>query len=203
MKFEIVSKYADADLSLPERKTAASAGYDFQVAEDTVIPSFFNLYDKMALYADIGYMRTLKELTEITKATAAKPTLVPTGIKCEMPKDMYLELSVRSSCPLKSWLILANGVGIIDADYYNNPDNEGHIYFQMINLSPFDIMLKKGDTIGQGIFKKYYVTDNDSAKGVRMGGFGSTSAEELSKKLYELFRMPEADDNVIEALIDG
>ena len=175
MKFEIVSKYADAGLSLPERKTLASAGYDFQVAEDTVIPSLFKLCDKMAFYADVGYMKTLKELTEITKATAAKPTLVPTGIKCEMPKSMYLELSVRSSCPLKSWLILANGVGIIDADYYNNSDNEGHIYFQMINLSPFDILLKKGDTIGQGIIKKYYITDNDDAQGERLGGFGSTS----------------------------
>lgn len=179
MKFEIVSKYADAGLSLPERKTLASAGYDFQVAEDTIIPSLSKLYDKMVLYADIGYMRTLKEIAEITKATAAKPTLVPTGIKCEIPKDMYLELSVRSSCPLKSWLILANGVGIIDADYYNNPDNEGHIYFQMINLSPFDILLRKGDTIGQGIIKKYYTTDNDNAQGERLGGFGSTSNKEF------------------------
>lgn len=185
MKFEIVSKYTNAGLSLPERKTAASAGYDFQVAEDTVIPSLSNLYDKMALYADVSHMKTLKELTEITKATAAKPTLVPTGIKCEMPKDMYLELSVRSSCPLKHWLILANGVGIIDADYYNNPDNEGHIFFQIINLSPFDIVLKKGDTIGQGIFKKYYLTDDDAATAERQGGFGST------------------DDAIIDALVNA
>lgn len=208
MKFEVVSKYTEAGLSLPERKTAASAGYDFQVAEDTYIPSYLNLNSELAAaqitseYCDDEVL-TLDKVATITKMSGCKPTLVPTGIKCEMPKDMYLELSVRSSCPLKHWLILANGVGIIDADYYNNPDNEGHIYFQIINLSPFDIMLKKGDTIGQGIFKKYYVTDDDSAEGVRMGGFGSTSAEELSKRLYELFRMPEANDNVIEALIDG
>jgi dUTP pyrophosphatase len=91
-----------------------------------------------------------------------------------MPEDMYLELSVRSSCPLKHWLILANGVGIIDADYYNNPDNEGHIFFQIINLAPFPITLKKGDAIGQGIFKKYYLTDDDTVQGKRTGGFGST-----------------------------
>ena len=174
MKFEIVSKYADAGLSLPVRKTKASAGYDFQVAEDIIIPSYLRLEDKMVSYADITYRRTLEEIAEITKATKAKPTLVPTGIKCEIPKDMYLELSVRSSCPLKHWLILANGVGVIDADYYNNPDNEGHIFFQIINLSPFDIVLKKGDAIGQGIFKKYYLTENDAATAEREGGFGST-----------------------------
>lgn len=176
MKFEIVSKYADAGLNCPVRKTKASAGYDFQVAEDTVIPSYQKLIHGLVNYADSSCARTLEEIATITKTTKAKPTLVPTGIKCEMPEDMYLELSVRSSCPLKHWLILANGVGIIDADYYNNPDNEGHIFFQIINLSPFDIILKKGDAIGQGIFKKYYLTDDDAAIAERQGGFGSTDA---------------------------
>ena len=91
-----------------------------------------------------------------------------------MPDDWYLQLSVRSSLPLKHWLILGNGVGIIDADYYNNPDNEGHIYFQIINLLPFDIVLKKGDCIGQGVFLQYGTTADDNADGVREGGFGST-----------------------------
>lgn len=178
MKFEIISKYADAGLSLPVRKTKASAGYDFQVAEDTLIPSYFKLVDKImnatheTCHTTGSF--TLSEMAQLTKDFRAKPTLVPTGIKCEIPEDMYLELSVRSSCPLKHWLILANGVGIIDADYYNNPDNEGHIFFQIINLSPFDIILKKGDAIGQGIFKKYYLTDDDMATALRQGGFGST-----------------------------
>jgi len=86
---------------------------------------------------------------------------------------------VRSSCPLKHWLVLANGVGIIDADYYNNPDNEGEIFFQILNLSPMPIMLKKGDMIGQGIIKSYQITSDDTAyerAQVRSGGFGSTSA---------------------------
>jgi dUTP pyrophosphatase len=165
MKFEIVSKYADAGLSIPERKTRASAGYDFQVAEDTIIPCYETAMEElwaaqdaeldarfrdsvpMKRLEEIMRPKTLEEVAILTKKTGIKPTLVPTGIKCEMPEGFYLELSVRSSCPLKHWLILANGVGIIDADYYNNPDNEGHIYFQIINLSPFDIILKKGDTI--------------------------------------------------------
>ena len=182
MKFEIVSKYADAGLNLPIRKTTKSAGYDFEVAEDIIIPSYLSLANELAAfqitskYCDDEFL-TLGQIAKLTKDSHCKPTLVPTGIKCEIPNDHYLELSVRSSCPLKHWLILANGVGIIDADYYNNPDNEGHIYFQMINLSPFDILLKKGDTVGQGIIKKYYITDNDNAQGERLGGFGSTSNE--------------------------
>jgi dUTP pyrophosphatase len=169
-------------LSLPERKTQASAGYDFQVAEDIVIPSYFKLMDKLISKTGetchTAGTFTLSEMAKLTKDWRAKPTLVPTGIKCAIPENMYLELSVRSSCPLKYWLILANGVGVIDADYYNNPDNEGHIYFQVINLSSFDIQLKKGDIIGQGILKEYHVTDDDAAKGERTGGFGSTSPEE-------------------------
>jgi dUTP pyrophosphatase len=117
---------------------------------------------------------TLTDMTALTKATAAKPTLVSTGMKCKLDPGTYLELSVRSSCPLKYWLFLANSVGIIDADYYNNPDNEGEIFFQMINLSPFAIKLQKGDVIGQGIIKPYLVTEDDAATGSRVGGFGST-----------------------------
>jgi dUTP pyrophosphatase len=83
---------------------------------------------------------------------------------------------VRSSLPLKHWLILANGVGIIDADYYNNPDNEGHIYFQIINLLPFDVVIKKGECFGQGILIPYSTTENDNGSDtVRSGGFGSTN----------------------------
>ena len=187
MKFEIVSKYADADLGLPVRKTKASAGYDFQVAEDIIIPSYGQEYNRVYgnYYSNRKHPVSLTRINEITKDEKFRPTLVPTGIKCEMPEDMYLELSVRSSCPLKHWLILANGVGIIDADYYNNPDNEGHIFFQIINLSPFDIILKKGDAIGQGIFKKYYVTDDDAADGFRAGGFGST--DNLAQLMFPQF----------------
>ena len=110
----------------------------------------------------------------LVKKYNKKTTLVPMGVKAYMPDDWYLQLSMRSSMPHKHWLMIANAPGIIDADYYNNPDNEGHIYFQVINLLPFDIILHKGDCIGQGIFLQYGVADDDSAAGERMGGFGST-----------------------------
>ena len=64
---------------------------------------------------------------------------------------------------------------VIDADYADNPDNEGEIFFQLYNLSPFDIVLNKGDIIGQGIIKPFLTTDDDAATGKRVGGFGSTS----------------------------
>jgi dUTP pyrophosphatase len=70
-------------------------------------------------------------------------------------------------------------VGIIDADYYDNPENEGEIFFQIINLSPMPIILKKGDMIGQGIIKSYQTTSDDTAYAraqTRSGGFGSTDA---------------------------
>lgn len=181
-RFEKVSKFAEVDINLPQRKTANSAGYDMEVAEDIVIPSFFRLYSMMneCPITDNGKIISkgtvdLDEVARITKSLKAKPTLVSTGMKCKLEPNTYLELSVRSSCPLKYWLILGNGVGIIDADYYNNPDNEGEIFFQIINLSPFDIELHKGDIIGQGIIKPYLTTEDDNASGQRVGGFGSTS----------------------------
>ena len=175
--FYLVSKYSDTWL-LPTRGTAHAAGYDFYVAEDTVIPSIYDIPEPVAT-ADsvVKSIYTLEEIGKLYKDNHYKPVLVPTGVKCELDPGYYLELSVRSSTPLKYWLILANGVGIIDGDYYNNPDNEGHIFFQLINLGPCAIKLKKGDKIGQGIIKKYEVVDGDAyGKGTaRSGGFGSTT----------------------------
>ena len=193
-RFEVVSKYADAALVEPVRKTRYSAGYDLCAAEDTIIPPYMDLYTKLSVSAgpkyDLGDLfssffdnketpeekiYTLDEVAAATKALGAKPTLVPTGMKCKLEPGTYLQLSVRSSSPLKYWLIMANGVGIIDADYYNNPDNEGHIYFQLINLSPFPIKIQKGEAIGQGIITHYGITENDDVWTERVGGFGSTT----------------------------
>lgn len=174
--FEAVSRFAaDEEMLMPRRGTAASAGYDFVVAEDIVIPPYESVVKNMTPPAYEYKTMTLAEMAALTKQTGAKPTLVSTGIKCHLPTDMYLELSVRSSTPLKHWLIMANSIGIIDADYCDNPDNEGEIFFQMINFSPFPIQLKKGDKIGQGIIKPYEKVRNDNAEGSRRGGFGSTS----------------------------
>ena len=190
--FEKISQYADDDgIIIPTRKTAKSAGYDFCVAEDTVVPSWSSAIEAdfaNELAKDLSkYYGSFEEFVKslpydlnttatLVKKYGHKVTLVPTGIKAYMPDDWYLQLSVRSSLSNKHWLLLANGTGIIDADYYNNVDNEGHIYFQIINLLPFDVILKKGDCIGQGIFLQYGTVENDTAEGERVGGFGSTDA---------------------------
>ena len=103
------------------------------------------------------------------------PTLIKTGIKAYMQPDEMLCLYNRSSNPKKKGLILANSVGIVDKDYYGNPDNDGHIMFAFYNIKDVDVEIKKGECIGQGIFEKYLVADADEATGERKGGFGSTN----------------------------
>ena len=174
--FEKVSKYADADLAMPVRKTSLSAGYDLVAAEDYIIPSVFQLAGEAEGLWEVenDEFVTLSQIAEFTKLTHYRPTLVSTGMKCKLDQGTFLQLSVRSSTPLKHWLMLANGVGIIDADYYNNPDNEGEIFLQIYNLSPFNIQIKKGEAIGQGIILPFGITEDDIVMGDRTGGFGST-----------------------------
>ena len=103
-----------------------------------------------------------------------KPTLIPTGLKAYCQKDEWYMLVNRSSGPKKGF-VMANSIGVIDADYYENESNDGHFYFQYFNFQDHDIEVKKGDIIGQVIFQKYLITDNDNAEGERKGGFGSTN----------------------------
>ena len=146
--FEVAKGFEDKNINLPVRKTKYSAGYDIEAAEDTVVPSF---------------------------KKGVNPTLIKTGLKAYMQDDEVLMLYNRSSNPKKKGLILANSVGVIDKDYYGNVDNDGHIMFAFYNIKDEDVVIKKGDAIGQGIFQKYLVTEDDNAQGERVGGFGSTS----------------------------
>ena len=164
--FEIAKGFEDKNINLPKRSTKNSAGNDFEIAEDTIVKSLPKTFIK-ALFNNCSDVDLIKK--------ALKPVLVPTGIKSYMEDDEVLYLYNRSSNPLKRLLFLANGVGVIDSDYYENKDNDGHIMFQFINLLPFDITLKKGEKIGQGVFSKFLKTDSDNANGSRVGGFGSTN----------------------------
>ena len=146
--FEVAKGFENMGINLPERKKKYSAGYDVEAAEDCIIKPY-----------EFGN----------------KPTLIKTGIKAYMKEDEYLMLCNRSSNPFKKGLVMANSIGIIDADYYGNPDNDGAFMYAFYNFFDKDIEIKKGDIIGQAIFCKYKVTDSDSADGKRMGGFGSTN----------------------------
>lgn len=143
--FEIVSKFKDKDIKLPKRKTAGSAGYDFEAAVTVSLPP-------------------------------KKITFVTTGIKAYMEKDEVLQMYPRSSLCFKRNLMKANSVGIIDSDYYNNPDNEGEIMLLLYNFGDEEVTIKKGERIAQGIFIKYLSIDNDSTDIKRLGGFGSTGS---------------------------
>ena len=103
-----------------------------------------------------------------------KITMIPTGIKAQFPEDEVLLLFNRSSNPKKKGLIILNGVGVVDSDYYNNTDNEGEMAFVFYNMLEEDVTLLAGEKLGQGVFVKYAKTDDDMAEGERIGGFGST-----------------------------
>ncbi len=100
--------------------------------------------------------------------------LAETGIKAYMKQDEVLKIYPRSSLPKAFTLTIPNGVGIIDADYYENPDNDGAIFIQLYNFGTETVTLEAGTRIAQGIFERYLTIDADVAQGRRNGGFGST-----------------------------
>lgn len=184
--FEIISDFKDQNLNLPKRATKHAAGYDFEAAEDIEIPSIWHqvlsqipvlLKESVSIKGAKSIKKgTNKKINEANDnlVTAMTPTLVPTGIKAYMGDDEYLQLANRSGNPIKEFLHLANGIGVIDKDYYNNDSNEGHIMFQFINWGLGTKTIKKGDRIGQGVFIPFLKADNDSSSAERKGGFGST-----------------------------
>lgn len=106
---------------------------------------------------------------------AGKTAIIPTGLKVYMLDDEYLGIHIRSSLAFKKHLNLINAQGIIDADYYNNPDNEGHIMIGIINFGTEDVQIKKGMRIAQAIFYKFLTVDDEILDDtIRQGGFGST-----------------------------
>ena len=137
---------------LPIKATIHSAGVDFIASADIRIPAF---------------------------RFKGEATLVPTGVKAFMQNDEYLQIFARSSIPVNLGLIMSNGVGIVDADYYNNPKNEGHIMIEFNNLTNEHIVIEKGTRIAQGIFNKVLpVTHGVRIKNdTRNGGFGSTGSK--------------------------
>ena len=146
--FETAKGFEDQNICIPKRSTQKSAGYDIEAAFDYIIPPF--------QYGD-------------------KPFLVETGLKAYMQEDEFLMLCNRSSNPFKKGLVMANSVGIIDADYYGNSDNDGAIKFAFYNFKSEPVVISKHERIGQAIFMKYQKADDDQADGERSGGFGSTN----------------------------
>lgn len=100
--------------------------------------------------------------------------LVPTNVKVYMQEGEVLYLYDRSSNPRKRGIVLSNSVGVIDKDYYGNPDNDGNIHAQFTNITNDVVTIEKGTAMMQGVFMPFLLADDDDASGVRVGGFGST-----------------------------
>lgn len=132
-------------LKKPHRATAMSAGYDF--------------YSPFDFHLEPGM--TIK---------------IPTGIRAKMPEDYVLMIYPRSGLGFKYRLQLNNTVGVIDSDYYNAL-NEGHIMIKITNDSNEGkaLDIKAGEGFAQGIFMQYGIVEDDDAKDIRAGGFGSTT----------------------------
>lgn len=137
---------APAETKMPQRSTKFSAGYDFYAPCDILVPAH-----------------------GVSK-------LVPLNIKALMPSDYVLQLFIRSSLATKHNLMLVNNVGIIDADYADNVENDGNIGVKYFNHGNVDYTIKKGERCAQGIFLRYGVTVDDEVKAIREGGYGSTGA---------------------------
>ena len=99
----------------------------------------------------------------------------PTGVRVLMNSDEYLSIFIRSSLGFKYNIRMCNQVGIIDADYYGNSDNGGHIFVCLENEGDSVLEIKKGDRFVQGIFMPFLITDDDVAIDSRLGGIGSTN----------------------------
>lgn len=147
---------------MPERRFAPVTGWEGKVTLPT---------RKTALSA--GYDLSVAEQVRIEPGAVA---LVPTGLKAYMAPGEVLLLAVRSSLAVKRRLALANAIGVIDADYVDNPENEGHILIALENRGPEPVELAAGERIAQGIFLPYLTVLDDQPGGSRTGGFGSTGA---------------------------
>lgn len=135
-------------------------------AEDIVIPQRQTL-------DSAGYDLSAYERVVIEPKTIQ---LVPTGLKVQLEKDEVLLVYPRSSLGIKKGLMMSNGVGVIDRDYFNNDNNEGHIMVPLYNFKDEPVIVEKFERIAQGVFQTFLKTSNDQpVSQTRQGGFGSSS----------------------------
>ena len=144
-KFEVAKGFEDRGVVLPQRKTAKSAGYDI-----------------IALTAAAVYVHPGMSVN------------LETGVKACMEDDEVMLLFIRSSLGIKKGITLSNSCAVIDADYYNNPDNDGHFILNVINTSNEVQCIPARSRVAQAVFVKYLTVDDDNATGERIGGIGST-----------------------------
>ena len=163
-------------IKLPVRSTELSAGYDFFSPIGIHVPANANI-------------------------------IIPTGIKvdlssCPMPEiKKFLALYPRSSFGFKYGMRLMNTVGVIDQDYYNNPDNEGHIIVAIHSDEEFD--LEEGTKFCQGIIQPFFTISPDEVVTTkRTGGIGSTGTQLIVDEPAEFVSDIVANDKVLADLVE-
>lgn len=163
-KFEFVSeKIARSHLSF-NQDTDTSETYEKNILSKIALPKRATIqsagYD---FYSPLSF--TLRPSENI---------IIPTFVRCKMEKGWMLAMFPRSGLGFKYHIMLANTVGIIDADYYHS-SNEGHIMIKLVNSHKDKVLeVKQGDAIAQGIFIPHGITIDDTTTEKRDGGFGST-----------------------------
>ncbi|HEX6213809.1 MAG TPA: dUTP diphosphatase [Vicinamibacterales bacterium] len=100
--------------------------------------------------------------------------LVGTGLVIAVPDGYFLGIFARSSTPLKRGLMVANGVGVIDADYCGPADE---IKIQLLNFTDSTVQVKRGDRLAQGVMlpcPRVEWEEVEEMVAPTRGGFGST-----------------------------
>ena len=146
--------------------------FEKDISNDKKLYDEYNLPKRQTKYS-AGY--DFESLFDFTLKPGETKKLA-TGVKVNMNSDEMLMIVVRSSLGFKYNTRMCNQVGIIESDYYNNSDNEGHMFVKIQNEGMNDLIIKKGDRICQGIFVKFLTVDNEEEiKNKRTSGIGSTN----------------------------
>lgn len=134
-------------IRLPERATAGSNGYDF----------FFPFGD--------------------TEIAPGQSIIIPTGIKVKLNPGWALLVYSRSSLGFNYRVLIEENVAVIDEDYFDNINNEGHIFIKIINdnREGQTVTLRLGAAFCQGLFTLTGRAANDDVTVERVGGIGSTN----------------------------
>lgn len=173
----------DGSISAPH--CTATVPYYSETDVDCAYPQQFRKFHKLdenailptrATYRSAGYDLYVPNNFEKTLISPGETIKIATNIACEMHFDEFLAVVVRSSVGIKKKLMLENQMGVIDSDYYNNPDTKGNIFICLRNVGDLPVVIYPGERIAQGIFMKYYITDDDRPVSEnRTGGIGSTN----------------------------
>ena len=115
----------------------------------------------------------------IAEPVVLKPlerTLIPTGLRVELPAGYEMQLRPRSGLALRNGITLLNSPGTIDADY------RGEIGVIIINLSSEPFTINPGERICQAIVAPYtrvnwLPSDSLSSTDRGEGGFGHTGKQ--------------------------